>query len=193
MVLKKQTVWLLTMLSLVIVLSVYYVTSPGDQYALMTNEEEQEGTEEQAAMENEDSMNGAEVAVEELEDGTYVSSTSSDELLTQLRLQIDEERARLREELQTVAASVEVTAEEKSKALDKIQTLHDVATKEKILETLIRADKSYADALVKAEGNEVRVIVNANEKSKKAANQIMQMVRDEMGNKMVRVEFHPVK
>ena len=28
MLLKKQTVWLLTMLSLVVVLSVYYITSP---------------------------------------------------------------------------------------------------------------------------------------------------------------------
>ena len=28
MLLKKQTVWLLTMLSLVVVLSVYYLTSP---------------------------------------------------------------------------------------------------------------------------------------------------------------------
>ena len=31
MLLKKQTVWLLTMLSLVVVLSVYYITSPEQQ------------------------------------------------------------------------------------------------------------------------------------------------------------------
>ncbi len=40
MLLKKQTVWLLTMLSLVVVLSVYYITSPEQQTTNMANVEE---------------------------------------------------------------------------------------------------------------------------------------------------------
>ena len=39
MLLKKQTVWLLTMLSLVIVLSVYYITSPTQQATDMAYQE----------------------------------------------------------------------------------------------------------------------------------------------------------
>ena len=35
MLLKKQTVWLLTMLSLVVVLSVYYLTSPESTRRIM--------------------------------------------------------------------------------------------------------------------------------------------------------------
>ncbi|WP_143588935.1 SpoIIIAH-like family protein, partial [Terribacillus halophilus] len=43
--LKKQTVWLLTMLSLLIVLSVYYMTSPnGDELAFINDSAEENGT-----------------------------------------------------------------------------------------------------------------------------------------------------
>ena len=42
MLLKKQTVWLLTMLSLVVVLSVYYLTAPEENAADMTATEQME-------------------------------------------------------------------------------------------------------------------------------------------------------
>ena len=52
MLLKKQTVWLLTMLSLVVVLSVYYLTAPEENAADMTAteqmEKEENKTEEQS-------------------------------------------------------------------------------------------------------------------------------------------------
>ena len=40
MLLKKQTVWLLTMLSLVVVLSVYYLTSPESTEETATTEQQ---------------------------------------------------------------------------------------------------------------------------------------------------------
>ena len=48
MLLKKQTVWLLTMLSLVVVLSVYYITSPEQQQnELAVVDEKQEQSEQE--------------------------------------------------------------------------------------------------------------------------------------------------
>ncbi len=66
MVLKKQTVWLLTMLSLIVVLSVYYVTSPnqipGDEVALVgeENQDLEAGMEQLPADTNETVVNMAE-------------------------------------------------------------------------------------------------------------------------------------
>ena len=42
MLLKKQTVWLLTMLSLVVVLSVYYITSPEQQQNVLAAVDQEE-------------------------------------------------------------------------------------------------------------------------------------------------------
>ena len=50
MLLKKQTVWLLTMLSLVVVLSVYYITSPeqkSNELATVKQEEKADQKEKQ--------------------------------------------------------------------------------------------------------------------------------------------------
>ncbi|MFP3489055.1 SpoIIIAH-like family protein, partial [Staphylococcus sp. SIMBA_130] len=41
MVLKKQTVWLLTMLSLIIVLSAYYIMTPGSDNVAYVGDQEQ--------------------------------------------------------------------------------------------------------------------------------------------------------
>jgi stage III sporulation protein AH len=191
MMLKKQTVWLLTMLSLVVVLSVYYVTTPEGTNENVAFEhqqkEEANGLEEQPTKTNEE----AEVTVEEAEDGKVTSSIASDELFAELRLQIEDERNKLREELNAIVASADATAEEKSKALDKIQKLADISEKEAVLETLIQS-KGYEDVLVRVDGEEVRVTVKAEKLSKTAANEIIQLVKKEIGEEQnVAVEFQP--
>jgi len=78
--LKKQTVWLLTMLSLVVVLSVYYVTAPkemGNSPALTANEK----TEKPAKQPS--------VAVEET-GAKEEPSTAGDDLFTALRMKIED-------------------------------------------------------------------------------------------------------
>jgi stage III sporulation protein AH len=184
--LKKQTVWLLTMLSLVVVLSVYYVTTP-------------EGTNENVAFVNQtkekttETNGNTKVTVEETEDGKVTSGIASDDLFTALRLQIEDERSKLREELNAIVASAEATAEEKSEALDKIQKLADISEKEAVLETLIKS-KGYEEVLVRVDGEEVKVTVKAKEHSKQAANEIIQLVAKEVGEAQdVAVEFQPQK
>lgn len=219
MMLKKQTVWLLTMLSLVVVLSVYYVTSPegGTSNIVMTGEDqevsenataeeateeqpaEEEGTEgektEGKATEGEGAEAGeeADIQTEELEDGTVISSVSSDELFTDLRMQLDDQRNEMKEQLQAIVASNSASAEEKSDAYDEMEALNDAARKEMLLETLIKS-KGFEDALVRAEGNDVKITIKAEEHSKTAANEIMLLVKDEMENmEDVIVTFQPVR
>lgn len=227
MMLKKQTVWLLTMLSLVVVLSVYYVTSPegGTSDIVMTGEDQEvsekatteegkeQATEEESAegesvkgessesesAENAEESEGTkaseegEVQTEELEDGTVISSVSSDELFTELRMQLDDQRNELKEQLQAIVASNDASATEKSDAYDEMEALNDAARKEMLLETLIKS-KGFEDALVRADGNNVKITVKAKEHNASSANQIMTLVRDEMENmEDVIVTFEPAQ
>lgn len=220
--LKKQTVWLLTMLSLVVVLSVYYVTSPeGGTSNMVMNEEnqksnetadkeaqtqtedevalEEQATEETPAQETtedtkaedakteevktEDKTKAEEskVQTEKLEDGTEISSIESDELFTELRLQVEDQRSEMKEQLQSIVASKDTTTDEKNAAYDEMDALDEAANKEEILETLIKS-QGYDDALVRADGTNVKITVKASEHDKSSANKIMALVRDEMEN-----------
>ncbi|TYR82454.1 SpoIIIAH-like family protein [Priestia megaterium] len=213
MLLKKQTVWLLTMLSLVVVLSVYYMTTPeGPQsnVALVDTEEKETATGEKAPAEAEKEQNEGkapakdDVQSEEKKDvkkeetaktdkeSAVVSSVDSDELFTALRLDLIDERSKLKEELQEVAASKNVTAAEVSRAMDQIDELSKLAEKEAVIETLIKA-KGYSDALVRADGSQVQITVKTDKRSKAKANEIIQLVKKELGQKEVAVEFQPTK
>lgn len=181
MLLKKQTVWLLTMLSLVVVLSVYYITSPEQQKG-----NELAGVEEKA--------NNKETAATESKDGaTVISGIASDEKFEALRMKLEEQRTKMKEDLQAIVASTDLPAEEKSNAIDKMNELDEIAQKEGVLETLIKS-MGYEDALVRADGENVRITVKAKDHSASAANEIIQMVRTELGAlQPVAVQFEPSK
>lgn len=182
MLLKKQTVWLLTMLSLVVVLSVYYMTSPEQQNELASVEEKNE-KEEAADKELAEGNNQ--------EEGSVISSIASDEAFETLRMQLDEERSKRKEELRDIMAETELPSEERSEAYEELQKLDETAQKEAVLETLIIA-MGYEDALVRADGENVRITVKSNEPSAKAANEIIRMVKNEIGRiQGVAVEFQP--
>lgn len=190
MLLKKQTVWLLTMLSLVVVLSVYYMTSPEQQRNELAGVEEQE--QENTEMEAEEMAEG-ETELEAEGEESIVSSVASDEVFDALRLKLEEDRGKMKEELRDIMASTELPSDERGDAYEKMQNLDQVAQKEAVLETLI-ISMGYDDALVRADGEKVRITVKAEKHTAKAANEIIQVVKGELGQmQAVAVEFHPNK
>ncbi|WP_416827177.1 SpoIIIAH-like family protein [Ectobacillus polymachus] len=179
--LKKQTVWLLTMLSLVIVLSVYYVTTPDSHNSnVVTSPVDQKAK---------DKTGGDGTKTNQMNQTTKLSG---DEQFAQLRLELEDKRNIAKEQLQEVMTSASASADDKSKAMDQLQQLNDVATKEVLIETLIKSE-GYKDALVRADGNDVRITVIAPQQSSKDANKIIQLVKGEIGPKNVAVKFDPVK
>ncbi|WP_227938482.1 SpoIIIAH-like family protein [Alkalihalobacillus deserti] len=188
MVLKKQTVWLLTMLSLIIVLSVYYVSSPqapGEEIAFVgENQEEQELDFEQPTSgdANEVIVNIAEELdeVEEAESG-MISSITTNEAFASIRMELQATRDRMVEEYTNIRASADASAEEKVDAHEKSMELQRLGQKEYQLETLIIA-KGYEDALVLAEDNQVRVIVQTEELSAAEANEILSLTLNHLGS-----------
>jgi stage III sporulation protein AH len=216
MLLKKQTVWLLTMLSLVVVLSVYYITSPEQQQselAVVDEEQEQndeqvkeqdqeqipeqdmEQTQEEGKVEEDSALSGVEedsASNGAAEDEQIITNAAGDEVFETLRMQLEEERSQMKEDLQSTIASTELPAEERSEAKEQMDELNDVAQKELLLETLIKA-MNYEDVLVRADNEQVNITVKAEKQSKAEANKIIQTVRSEMGPLHAVVEFQTLK
>jgi len=217
-VLKKQTVWLLTMLSLVVVLSVYYVTTPDKMNTATPTAgekvgQEKQGVEKEVTKETTKETSNKEATPKETTKETSGKETekkddskketskkesnvtvqSSDENFTALRLKMEDQRSAEKEKLQDVMKSTKSSAEEISKAKDELNAIDQMETKEGLLETVIKSQGGYKDALVRADGTDIKVTVKATKHSQKEANKIIQLVRAEAGSKDVGVKFDPVK
>lgn len=176
MLLKKQTVWLLTMLSLVIVLSVYYVTldpNQGNEMATSVNKEgnEAEGQDQDTNSSGEET--GDQISTEE------VSPTGSDQSFETMRMEVTDERNRMIEDLTIVLSNTELSAAERDEANETIKQLRTINQKETILETLI-VDMNYDAAFVQADGDQVRVTVKTDELTKSQTNDIIRLVFNEI-------------
>ena len=210
--LKKQTVWLLTMLSLVVVLSVYYVTTPDKMNTASpaTGEkigQEKQGTDKAVTNEapketpkkentskettNKETDKKENDKKETSKKEASVTVQSSDENFTALRMQMEDQRSVEKEKLQNVMKSSKSSAEEKSKAKDNLDAITTMETKQQLLETVIKSQGGYKDALVRADGTDIKVTVKSAKHSQKEANKIIQLVRSEGGSKDVGVKFDP--
>ncbi|CAH0246191.1 MULTISPECIES: SpoIIIAH-like family protein [Peribacillus] len=195
MLLKKQTVWLLTMLSLVVVLSVYYLTAPEENAADMTATEQKEENKTESKTENKADTkeeNKSEKETSKNTEGSSVTIASGDEFES-LRMQIEDERAKLNEELTAKMGNTELSAEERDEAYAKIEQLSETKVKENIIENLIVA-MDYNAALVRVDGTDVKVSVKADKQTKTEANNIIRLVRKEVSDAQnVVVDFQPEK
>ncbi|WNF37824.1 SpoIIIAH-like family protein [Bacillaceae bacterium IKA-2] len=195
MVLKRQTVWLLTMLSLIIVLSVYYITSPVPTGQLAYLGDDGDQTPEEASDMDDSFVEFEEITDENMEwisDENILSGFTNDEVFNSIRLERRTARDRMSEDYVAVIASVEASGDVQSKALDNIENLHVLAQKEEMLETLIKT-RGYEDVLVIAEGDEVKIIVKADELSKEEGVKIMLMAREQLNIEEIAVAFQPTK
>ena len=172
---KKRTVWLLTLVSLVAVISVYFVVESNNAPNLLTiftnetlDETELLGVSQQG-----------DIAV------------SESDMFQQVRLEQSNKRSQLREQLTQKIASSELTAEEKNAAFNEMEQLIQLESSEAMLEMLIKS-LGYSDALVRIEGEKIAVTVMSDEVSKQQINEIMYLVHTEMdGNVKVSVNTEP--
>lgn len=171
MLLKKQTVWLLTMLSLVVVLSIYYVTSDPKESNLANVNAPATGKETNTAGEK---------------DIKIITEASGDEAFETMRLDIQEKRGRQMDELTEKLGSAELTAEERDKLYVQKKEIEDYAVKEQLIESLIKPLGSYSDVLVRTEGDQVKITVKTEgEHSRADAVKILNTVRGEIGTDIV--------
>lgn len=182
--LKKQTVWLLTMLSLMIVLSVYYMTSDTEDLAYIDNDPKD--SEEAATTDPSENDGDAEVS--------DMDNLGEDELFTTIRMELQDKRSMQQDRLKEVVASSGASTDEKNEALNEMEVMDDLTTKETILQdSILSATAEYEDVLVRSDDSKVHVHVKVNELSKEEVVNIMQMVKDEFGEVTVDVNFQPTE
>ncbi|ODG91288.1 MULTISPECIES: SpoIIIAH-like family protein [Bacillaceae] len=191
---KKQTIWLLTMLSLVVVLSVYYVTTPDNLKTTSfmnmnnnTNTDSLDSTPKDTkktdsntdSKTNTSKQNGKETASQE---------NSTSEVFLKQRMEQEDQRSQLIDEYKATVDSATASAKEKSDAFTNMNELQKLTALESDVETMIK-EAGYKDALVRSDNDEVKVDVTSAKPSRKAANDIIQMTRSVLGEKLVVVKF----
>ncbi len=163
---KKENLWFLTLFSLILVLSVYYITMPNE--LLLTN--------------NNKSTNEKTASVNKEQDATKVTVEES-ELLVAMRVSLNDERDAKVEELKETLTNSDATSEDKNNAYEQIKNLNDIKGKESEIEQKIKKDFQL-DSFVKIDNNEVKIVSIKKDHDASLANKIMRSVQEEFENKM---------
>lgn len=177
---NKRSLWFLTLFSLILVLSVYYITMPSE--LLLTNHDNYTETKKKETKKTPTTKK-----TEEKEKATVTIKES--ELLTSLRVEANDEMVKEMDELKEVMTSKDASSEEKNKAFDKMKELNTTRGNEENLEKKIQ-DEFKLNSFVKIDGDQIRVVVNASKLDKKTANSIMRSVQTNFDKKMyISVKF----
>ena len=187
--LKKQTVWLLTMLSLMIVLSIYYISSDSDgDFAYIDNQpsdsEKTATTDSTNDNDNYSTNDNGDAITDE------ITNVGNDELFTMIRMELQNKRSMKKSRYEEIIESSSASTDEKNEALNTLNDIDQISSKESILQnSILSTTDKYEDVLVRFDENLVHVHVKVDDLSTQEANHIMQMVKDEFGEIKVSVRF----
>lgn len=156
---NKQNLWFLTLFSLILVLSVYYITMPND---LLVDNTKDTST------------------VKKAETKTKVKETNS---LVAMRVSLEEERQEKMVSLQEKLTNKETTTEEKNNAYEELKTLNKLQGEEENIEKQIK-EKFDLDSFVKIDNKNIDVVVIKDKHDSSVANNIMRLVQSNYEDKM---------
>lgn len=166
---NKKNLWFLTLFSLILVLSVYYVTMPSE-LLMTTNNNYTETTE-----------------VSKTEEPTVNVEESN--ILTALRIEAEEQVSTELEELQAILVNADASAEEKNLAYEKIKNINNIRTEEEKLEKQIK-ETFDLKAFVKINGDQIRVVISSDKHDNELANNIIRKIQENYEqNKYISVKF----
>lgn len=155
---NKQNLWFLTLFSLILVLSVYYITMPND---LLVNDSNNSLTTEKATT-------------------SEVTQTSS---LVALRVSLEEERQEQMTSLQEKLTDETTTTDEKNNAYEQLKYLNQLQGEEENLEKQIK-EKLELDSFVKIDEKNIEVVAIKEKHDSTIANNIMRLVQSNYEEKM---------
>lgn len=160
---SKQSLWFLTIFSLVLVLSVYYFTMPNE---LLVG-------------------NNSKVSIEEVNgevDDDKVAIEES-ELLVTMRVNLTDEREKEMKDLKATLTNEESTSEEKNNAFEKIKYITDLTSKEEMLEKKIK-EEFKIESFIKIDNNKVNVTAISDKHNMELANKMMRVIQNEFADKV---------
>ena len=160
---SKQNLWFLTLFSLILVLSIYYITMPNDLLKNPTND-----------------------VADKSQVKDNVEEVSS---LVAMRVSLEEERQNSIDALQEQLVSDVLGSEEKNNVYEQLKYLNEIQSKEEDLEKKIKKDYKV-DCFVKIDNSTAEVVCVSKQHDGKLANNIMRLVQGEYKNKMfITVKF----
>jgi len=165
---NKQSMWFLTLFSLILVLSVYYVTMPNE--LLLQNN---------SSYVNSDSE--VEDVIYEKED-VLITISESEEIVA-LKVEHDEAVMKEMNELQQQMLSEDITIDEKNSVFEQIQLLTSLQGKEEKIEEKLKSTYKI-DNFVEIDNSIVRVVVAKRDHDVNLANDMMKSVQEEFDSKM---------
>ena len=164
---NKKNLWFLTLFSLVLVLSIYYVTMPNEVFTSELNNTTSNLNEEETNVSIEES---SVISVLKLEDDVAVMA------------EIDA----LKEKL----TNSEVSIDDKNAAFEELKQINKNSSKEETLESSIKG-VCDCENFVKIDGDNVRVVLDSDNNSTSTANEIMRLVQEDFDEKMyISVKFN---
>ena len=162
---NKKNLWFLTLFSLVLVLSIYYVTMPEDLLEATTTN------------------------INNISEDTIDVDVSESDVIAALKVEDDSKTTDTLSELEEQLSSSETTSEEKNNLYEQIKTINTNTGLEENIEKKINTTYN-CETFTKIEDTSVKVVVDNCENSKSLANNIMRLVQDEFDNKMyISVQF----
>jgi len=164
---NKQNLWFITLFSLILVLSVYYVTMPNDMLLTVNSS----------------------YGTEEKENDLVSVVVEESEIISALRITKEEERLSLQSDYQKILTNTESTIDEKNEALEMIKTLSDVATLEDSLEKKIN-NNFKLDCCIEVDNSVITSTCSSSSHNNSLANNIMRSIQEEFDtNKYITVKF----
>lgn len=159
---NKKNLWFLTLFSLVLVLSIYYVTMPSEVFDKKLSEEKVEETN------------------TEIQESTVVAS---------LKVEDDANMQEKINNLKEKLTDTSISTEDKNNYFEELKLLNKTSSKEETLETKIK-ESCNCNNFVKIDGDNVRVVLDSDDSNTSKANEIMRLVQKEFDNKMyISVKF----
>lgn len=162
---NKQSLWFLTLFSLILVLSIYYITMPSDLL-----------------------LNNNSNYIEENNEETVVKVEES-ELLVTMRNEVTMERDKEVNSLKETLTNEEATSDEKNNAFEQIRLITNLNVEEASLESKIKSEYGI-DSFIRINNNEIKVVAIKKDHDIELANNIMNTIQKEFENKVyVTVKF----
>jgi len=159
---NKKSIWFLTLFSLILVLSVYYITMPSE-LLLGTNSN--------------------------YENTTPTTNIEESTILVALRIEADENLLQEMDNLRFILTSEDSSVDDKNNAYDKMKELNIRRGEEEKLETKIK-DVFNLESFVKIKDDQIEVVINSNDISSELANKIMRSIQEEyQEQKYITVKF----
>ncbi len=148
---NKKSIWFLTLFSLILVLSVYYITMPSE---LLLN------------------TNG-----NYTQENNPTTNINESTVLVALRVEAEEELLKEMENLRIILNSSESSVEEKNDAFEKMKELNINKGEEEKIQNKIK-EVYQLDAFVRIKNDQIEVVINKEESSADLANKIMRTVQE---------------